>query len=350
MDLATDPSTLARRLTQIGHRAGLDRVGIAGIDAFATVRSSIEDRVASGMSGGLTFTFNHPERSTDITQSLPWARSLVVGGKAYLPEAGSPAATVSRTGRIARFAERDHYRPLRSALGEIAAALEAAGHRSEVVCDDNRLVDRAAAVRAGVGWWGKNTMVIAPGHGPWMLLGTVVTDAHVEASEPMRRDCGTCDACIPACPTGALVAPGVLDARRCLAALLQQPGSIPTEFRAAVGDRIYGCDDCLEACPPGGRLLDSVGSTRGRVSIEYILTASDAELLDHFDRFYLPRRRPGILRRNALVAAGNSGDVELAALVTSYLTHPDPVLVEHAAWARECLVGSGAGQPAPSGK
>ena len=130
---------------------------------------------------------------------------------------------------------------------------QAAGHRAAVLCDDSRLVDRAAAVRAGVGWWGKSTMVLAPGHGPWLLLGSVVTDASLPPDTPMARDCGTCAACLPACPTGALVAPGVLDARRCLAALAQSPGAIPREFRRAMGDRLYGCDDCLEACPPGQR-------------------------------------------------------------------------------------------------
>ena len=155
--------------------------------------------------------------------------------------------------------------------------------------------------------------------------------------QQMNRDCGTCSACIPACPTGALIEPGVLDARRCLAAIAQLPGRVPVEFRLAMGDRIYGCDDCLDACPPGVRLADRGRRQRGRVDLTWILEADDDTLLAEFDRFYLPRRRPDILRRNALVAAGNSGDVRLAAVVARYLDHDDAILVEHAEWALEQL-------------
>jgi epoxyqueuosine reductase len=262
---------------------------------------------------------------------------MFVGGKAYLPDAGSPGEA-SGTGRIARFSVEDYYLPLGAALEEVGAVLVDAGFRAEIVSDDNRLVDRAAAVRAGIGWWGKNSMVLAPGQGPWMLLGSVVTDAEIDVTEPMTRDCGTCEACLPACPTGALVAPGILDARLCLAAILQTNGSIPEELRGPMADRIYGCDDCLDACPPGTRLLDRSTERRGRVDLAWLLTASDDELLESFDRFYLPRRRPDILRRNALVAAGNDGDPTLAGIVETYMTHPDPILAEHATWARRRLV------------
>ena len=209
---------------------------------------------------------------------------------------------------MARFATANHYDPLRTGLAALAGVLEVAGFRTEIRCDDSRLVDRAAAVRAGVGWWGKSTMVLAPGHGPWLLLGSVVTDAVLPADSPMVRTCGTCEACLPACPTGALVAPGVLDARRCLAALAQSPGTIPREFRRAWGDRLYGCDECLEACPPGRQgLAGGSGPGGGRVDLAEVLGSDDASLLRRFGHFYLPGRDARYLRRNALVALGNSG-------------------------------------------
>jgi epoxyqueuosine reductase len=327
------PGERQRVLVDLGLAAGLDRVGVASAEPFEDVRRVLAERKAAGLHGGLTFTFNNPERSSDVRTSLPWARSLVVGGSAYLPVAGSPGDAVPGTGRIARFAVDDSYRPLRAALGRLADTLSAAGHRAEIVSDDNRLVDRAAAVRAGLGWWGKNTMVLAPGEGPWMLFGSVVTDADIEPTRPMRRDCGTCEACLPACPTGALVAPGVLDARLCLAAIAQREGSVPETLRQAMGDRVYGCDDCLDACPPGHRLAGSTEQRRGRVGLVALLEASDAELLHEFGRFYLPRRRPDVLRRNALVALGNTGDSSSLDAVGRYVDHPDPVLAEHARWA-----------------
>jgi epoxyqueuosine reductase len=204
---------------------------------------------------------------------------------------------------------------------------------AEVLCDDSRLVDRAAAVRAGVGWWGKNTMVLAPGLGPWFLLGSVVTDLLLAPDAPLARGCGSCSACLPACPTGALVAPGVLDARLCLAAWAQTPGIVPVEIREAMGNRIYGCDDCIEACPPG-RALRKKGNNEELVfDLGWLLWASDWTLLDHFGNWFLPNRDPRIIRRNALIAAGNSGDPDLKVAIEPYLSHPDVILSTHARWA-----------------
>ena len=225
-----------------------------------------------------------------------------------------------------------------------AGILAEEGYRTAVLADNSRLVDRAAAVRAGIGWWGKNTMVLAPGQGPWMLLGSVVTDAPLPCDRPMSRTCGTCQACLPACPTGALVAPGVLDARLCLAYWLQAPGVIPRSLRAAMEDRFYGCDDCLDACPPATFALKATTAERGRVDLVEVLTMADDALLQRFGRFYVPRHDPDILRRNALVALGNSGaDVHLD-LLDRYLAHPNPLLRIHAAWAIGRIGGRRAGE------
>jgi epoxyqueuosine reductase len=202
-----------------------------------------------------------------------------------------------------------------------------------VVCDDNRLVDRAVAVRAGIAWWGKSAMVLAPGAGPWLLLGSVVTDAVLEPDSAMRRDCGSCDACIPACPTGAIVAPGVLDARRCLAAMAQRGGAIPREFREAMGQRVYGCDECLIACPPGQRSLAVLDEGGGAVDLVEMLGTADRPLRDRFAHFYVPRNQARYLRRNAIVAMGNTGSRKHVPVLAGLLGHPDPLLRAHGAWA-----------------
>ncbi len=324
---------LRARIDAVAAGAGLAGLGVASVEPFTETEAALRERRRTGMSARLGFTFRDPARATDIRRSFPWAERLVVASYPYLPAAGSPGPGRPGQGRIARFAVGDFYVPLRRALAAVADVLREAGHRAEVLVDDSRLVDRAAAVRAGVGWWGKNTMVLAPGEGPWLLLGSVVTDALLEPDEPMRRDCGRCEACLPACPTGALVAPGILDARRCLAYWLQAPGAIPRDLREPMGDRFYGCDDCLEACPPGRRSVVTAGEGRGRVDLGWVLAATDAELLETFARFYIPRHDPNILRRNALVAVGNVGGRELVPVVIGYLDHPDPNLRSHAVWA-----------------
>jgi epoxyqueuosine reductase len=310
---------------------GAAAVGVCTADPFDDTRGAVQRSVRLGYSAGMRFTFADPKRSTDVRTSLPWARSMLV---CAFPYPLDTPVTTDGEGRVARFAVSDNYAPMRAALAEAAACLKEHGWNAEVLVDDNRLVDRAAAARSGVGWWGKNTMVLVPGHGPWTLLGSVVTDADLDVTTSMLRTCGTCIACLPACPTDALVAPGILDARRCLAAIAQSSGPIPLEFRAAMGDRIYGCDDCLEACPPGGRALRRAGTSRiGVVEVVDLLRAADRTLLERFTHFYIPKRNPRYLRRNALVALGNCGDRRVEGILAGYLGHPDSLLRRHAAWA-----------------
>ncbi|HEX2420252.1 MAG TPA: tRNA epoxyqueuosine(34) reductase QueG [Acidimicrobiia bacterium] len=346
---------LRHRLDDEATAAGLDLFGVTSADEFAEVHGNLIARRNSGRAAGLGFTYRDPKTATTPRDSFPWAMSLLVGARTYLPVAGSPGPGAG--GRIARVAVDDAYQPLRLALEKLAAGLRREGYLAEVLCDDNRLVDRAAAVRAGLGWWGKNTMVLAPRFGPWLLFGSVVTSAVLEPDQPMGRDCGSCEACLPACPTGALVAPGILDARRCLAAWAQAPGSIPVEFRRAMGDRLYGCDDCIEACPPGHRLLERSAPPRGRVDLKWVLWAADSELLSRFGHWFIPDRDPSIIRRNALIGAGNSGDRSMVPVVAHYVGHQDPNLAEHAIWALATLGGSAAaaalqavGAPPPRGR
>ncbi len=211
-----------------------------------------------------------------------------------------------------------------------------------MLCDDNALVDRAAAHRAGLGWYGKNANVLLPGHGSWFVLGSVVTDAPLPVAEqPVPDGCGSCTRCLDGCPTDAIVAPGVVDARRCLAWLVQAEGDFPEEFRIALGDRIYGCDDCQEVCPPNRRLERDPDQVRlaGRdawVDLVELLEADDLQLLARHGRWYIPRRDARYLRRNALVALGNVGDVtdgRVVAVIERHLALDDEMLQRHAAWA-----------------
>lgn len=304
-------------------------IGVTDLAPFPEVEAAIGMRVRDGLHGGLSFTYAHPETASRPAESFPWASSIVVVAVPYLREGDG-----KQDGRtVARFADDDRYVGLRTVLGEIADVLEADGRRTEIVYDDNRLVDRALAVRAGIAWAGKSTMVLTPGAGPWILLGSVVTDAPLEGSSPMLRSCGTCDACLPACPTGAIIAPGVLDARLCISAVLQRRGSIDPGLREAIGGRIYGCDECLTVCPPGEPALRKREATSAVLSPSSVLQADNRELEEVVEHWYVPSRKMRFVRRNALVALGNTGDETSLGLLSDYLVHEDPLLAEHAAWA-----------------
>ena len=216
-----------------------------------------------------------------------------------------------------------------------------------VVADDNSLVDRAAAYRAGIGWWGKSSNILMPGAGSMVVLGAVVTDAALcdKDPPPMEDGCGSCRQCLDGCPTGAIVAPGVVDARRCLAWLVQESGVFRPEFRVALGDRIYGCDECADVCPPNRVRVrlerrQPRRSSEAWVSLVELLDASDEDLLASFGRWYIPRRQPRYLRRNALVALGNVGDPSeprVRAVVDEALAHPDHLVRAHAVWCARRL-------------
>ena len=320
---------LADELSTVAHRNGAAGFGVTGVELFARERAALRASQETGHSGPLRFTYDDPDLATDVSRSFPWAKSLVVVSYDYLPQADTPSEVGAVVGR---FATTDQYDGVRRIAEAIAGCLQSRGYRAEVLSDDNRLVDRAAAVRAGVGWPGKSTMVLAPGHGPWMLLGTVVTDASIPASSPMQRDCGTCSACIPACPTGALGEWG-LDARRCLSTWLQTPGSVPHWIRPLMGRRVYGCDDCLTACPPGGRALATAGDRPGQLPFSESLELSDDALLDRFNWWYVPRRQGRFIRRNLLVAAGNSREPAARDVVERHTRHPSSMIRGHAYWA-----------------
>ncbi len=305
--------------------------GVTTAEPFAGLEEEMVERKSSGLAANLAFTYRDPSVASDVRRTYPWAERLVALAFPYLPDAGRSEREAG-TLRIACFADGDRYEGLRTALGAVAARLSGAGHRAEILSDDTRLVDRAVAVRAGVAWAGKSAMALVPGAGPWVLLGSVGTDAALDVGGPMRRSCGTCVACIPACPTGAILDDGVIDVPRCLAYVLQAPGVIPIDLREAVGDRLYGCDDCLTSCPPGHHVLESALPVPGPRIID-VLGSTDRELLGRYGHFYLPGRRPRFLRRNALVAAGNDRSAHLESVVIGYAGHPDWLLRAHAAWA-----------------
>ncbi|MET0143490.1 MAG: tRNA epoxyqueuosine(34) reductase QueG [Ilumatobacteraceae bacterium] len=319
---------------------GIEHLGVAPATVLTRARRVLHERRDAGLAAGMGFTYHDPDRSTDPARAVPGARSVIVAARAYLSDEDPPRPPGPHA-RVARYAWVDHYAPLRAGLRAIARRLRAADERAVGFADDNAIVDREVAHLAGLGWFGKNANLLVSGAGSWFVLGCVVTTATYPVGEPVADGCGSCARCVTACPTGAIVAPGVVDANRCLAWVLQRPGTIPVELRAAIGDRMYGCDDCQEACPPTVHL----GRRHRRplpagavawVDLLALLDADDQEILDRHGRWYIAGRDPRWLRRNALVVLGNTAqgiDPGVAATLARYRTGDDALLAEHARWS-----------------
>ncbi|WP_420450482.1 tRNA epoxyqueuosine(34) reductase QueG [Ilumatobacter sp.] len=328
-------------------RHRITEVGVASADVLERARTALHERKAAGLHGEMQFTYRNPDRSTDPRRAVPGAESVIVAARPYLTddEPAPPPGSHGAHARVARYSWVDHYEPLRVGLREVAARLVAAGHRALVFADDNSIVDRAVARRAGIGWFGKNANLLIPGAGSWFVLGCVVTTAPYEpAGEPVADGCGSCVRCLEGCPTQAIVAPGVVDARRCLSWILQRSGPIPIEYREAVHDRIYGCDDCQEVCPISVRLgprttidLDVADpEVQSHVDLLELLDSDDEAIERRHGRWYIAERDMTWLRRNALIVIGNVADPRdrrVLATVDRYRAGPDPLLAEHADWA-----------------
>jgi epoxyqueuosine reductase len=324
-------------LSRLAVQLGLDAVGAAPAEPYTDTERHIRERRARGLFARMRFTMAQPEVSCHPESLVHEARSVVSAALSYY--APGPDAEPGK-GRLPRYTWSDRYAELRAKLDQLGQCL---GGEYRVLVDENQHVDREGASRAGVGFYGKNTLLITRRHGSWVVLGTVVTTAEIERSAPLDLDCGSCTRCIDACPTGALDDPGVLDSTKCLSYWSQAPGAVPAEYREEMGSYVYGCDICQDVCPwnrgtekrrAGAGLPESAEPV---VSLVDWLEAADDDLRARYDRLYFPRNDPRYLRRNALIAAGNSGDAALVPAVERWSESGDDLLREHAEWALERL-------------
>jgi len=323
----------ARDLELLADELGLDALGATPAVPYVETERAIEERRAQGLFADLKFTMAQPEVSCHPERLLPGARTVISAALCYYADAPEPGPG---QGRMPRYTWSDTYADLRDRLDELGRRL---GGEYRVLVDENQHVDREAAARSGVGFYGKNTMLITRKHGSWVVLGTLVTTESLASTPALGLDCGSCRLCIDACPTNALETAGVLDTNRCLSYWTQSTHSIPEPIRERLGDRVYGCDICQDVCPWNR----GVEKRRGRtppadgadphVSLVDWLEAEDEDLRRRYDRLFVPRNDPRYLRRNALVALGNTGSSEEAQLAERYAESDDELLREHAAWA-----------------
>ncbi len=323
---------------------GFAACGIARADAAPRTAERLREWLAEGRHGDMIWMEERAHHRSSPADLWPAVRSVIALGMSYAP-AADPLALAGEggVGRISVYAQGGDYHDV------VKRALKAMGRwlATEAGCDLKVFVDTAPVMEkplaeaAGLGWQGKHTNLVSRGEGSWLFLGAIYTTLDLEADAPGRDLCGSCDRCQRACPTAAFPAPYQLDARRCISYLtIEHRGPIPVEFRAAIGNRIYGCDDCLAVCP-WNRFAQAAAANRAFAPRAELAAPELADLLALDDAGFRqvfagsPIKRIGRDRmvRNALVAAGNSGEPALMGPVARLLDDPAPEVRGAAVWA-----------------
>jgi epoxyqueuosine reductase len=337
---------LKSQLVAFAGELGFDSCRVAGCAPPNHTRE-FDAWLNDGAAGEMHYMAKGAEKRSDPRKILPSARSIIVLALNYFQGKTAHRAVATRqaaaTGRIARYAWGDDYHDVIAAkMDRIESFLRAAGGTQKCYVDTGPILERDHAARAGTGWHGKSTMLINERLGTWFFLGEILTTLELPQDEPAKDRCGKCTRCIDACPTGAITAPHRLDARRCISYLtIELKGPIPIEFRPLIGDRIFGCDDCLEACPwnrfAQGSHESAFAARRSTVGfgLRDYLNLDDTGFRNLFRNSPIQRvKRRGFLR-NVCVALGNVGTPEDLPALERAARDPEPLIAEHAAWARE---------------
>ena len=322
---------------------GFDTCAITRADEPWDAGARLEQFVDAGLHGSMHWMEETLERRKAPTSMWAQARSAVVVGLNYGPEVDPMRMLERRTeGNISVYARgRDYHDVLKKRLKRLARAFaEQTQAQVKVFVDTAPLMEKPLAAKAGLGWQGKHTNLVSRELGSWLFLGVVLTDKALQPDEPERDHCGSCSACLDICPTNAFPAPYRLDARRCISYLtIEHSGPIPTEFRAPMGNRIYGCDDCLAVCP--WNKFASVARenefwARAELkgpALDELAALDDAGFREVFSGSPIKRIGRSRFIRNVLIAIGNSGERALFRSVLPHLEDSDPVIRETAVWA-----------------
>ena len=335
---------LERLVKDYGREMGFDLVGITTAEPSSRDEVAATQRVRQGLMDGLPWYTEERVKLANRPKSLlPEARSVVSLAISYLTGDRSRNGN-GPTGKIARYAWGDDYHELlKGRLRVFADGLPARNGtpvKTRIFVDDGPMNDRAAAERAGVGFFGKNTNILTPTHGSCVFLGQVITDLELEPDTPLSKNCGDRVRCIDACPTGAIVAPYVIDNRKCISFLtIELRGPIPIEMRPLVGDWVFGCDICQDVCPVNRDVAQSLEPAfRQRHDFSApdlvpLLDLDDAGFSERFQNSAIKRAKRVGLQRNVCVALGNIGDQGAVPPLVRALAGGEPLVRMHAAWA-----------------
>jgi len=327
-------------------RLGFVACGFASADAADAAGLDLWRWLEASHHGTMGWMEDRAHHRASPRALWPDAKSAIALGMSYAP-AGDPLALAEHPhlGRISAYAQGgDYHRTVKKALKALARfIIDRAPSELKVFVDTAPVMEKPLAQAAGIGWQGKHTNLVSREHGSWLFLGVILTSLQLEPDPPADHGehCGSCTRCLDACPTQAFDGPHRIDARRCISYLtIEHDGAIPQEFRAAMGNRIYGCDDCLAVCP-WNRFAQSAAANRAFLPRGELVAPQLADLLalDHagFREMFAgsPIKRIGLRRliRNCLIASGNSGDPTLAASIRLHLDGDDPIIAEAAKWA-----------------
>jgi epoxyqueuosine reductase len=333
---------LAARAKSLAREEGFDLVGLARADAPPEL-AFFAEWVARGYAGEMAYLTSQVAKRSDLRTAFPWARSVLCVGLQYDTPAPYSTETPKDRGWIARYAWGDDYHDVLAAmLDRLVERLraEAGPFEARTYVDTGPIVERAFAAAAGLGAWGKNTCLLHPEHGSWFFLGEAVTDLDLPADAPRPDMCGSCTACLEACPTGALPEPFRLDATRCISYLtIEVREAIPEERRAGVGRHVFGCDICQDVCPWNRRRRHRASPVfeprPGLLAPDLAeLAALDPEAFrERFRKSPLKRAKRRGLLRNVAVALGNARDPAHRPVLERLTADEDAVVREHARWA-----------------
>ncbi|MEQ1649991.1 MAG: tRNA epoxyqueuosine(34) reductase QueG [Hyphomicrobiaceae bacterium] len=345
------PSDLKSLLQTEAAASGFDIVRVTTPDRLGPAGERLRTFLAEGRHGDMDWLEDHADRRADPKTLWPDVRSVIMLGINYAP-AENPIATNVAANRavISAYARgRDYHDLVKKGLKRIARTLaEKSGADVKVFVDTAPLMEKPLAQAAGIGWQGKHTNLVSRhAGGSWLFLGAILTTADIPPDAPEIDHCGSCTRCLDACPTNAFPAPYQLDARRCIAYLtIEYKGHIAPEFRAPIGNRVFGCDDCLAVCPwnkfaaTSRELKFASTTTTDNPPLADILTLDDATFRTRFAGTPIKRTGRDRVVRNALIAAGNANDTTLLPKIEALLTDPAPIVRAMAVWAIRRLVSA----------
>jgi epoxyqueuosine reductase len=331
---------LKERLVSFSREIGFDLCRIAPCTEPAHA-TEFREWLREGAHGEMNYMERGEEKRCDPHKVLPGAQSVIVLALNYFQSEQVQRAEAAASGKIARYAWGDDYHEvIESKLDKIDQFLRGFGGQQKGYVDTGPILERDHAAQAGIGWHGKNTMLIDEQLGTWFFLAEILTTLELPPDQPVPDRCGTCERCIKACPTGAITAPHRLDARRCISYLtIELKGSIPLELRPLIGDRIFGCDACLDVCPwnrfaqISHETAFSAHQSTASMSLREYLELTDGQFRALFKTSPIKRiKRRGFLR-NVCVALGNVGDVSDIPALERAAADPEPLIAEHARWA-----------------
>ncbi len=326
---------------------GFDAIGVTDVRRHNETANRLAAFLADGRHGDMDWMATSADRRADPSVLWPQAHSAILVGFSYAPDQDPMAALAVRDHAvISVYAKgRDYHDVLKSRLKELARWFATAtGGDVKVFVDTAPLMEKPLAAAAGLGWQGKHTNLVSRTHGSWLFLGAILTTVALDPDTPEDDHCGSCQRCLDVCPTNAFPAPYQLDARRCLAYLsIEHKGHIPTAFREAMGNRVFGCDDCLAICP-WNKFAEQTREAKFAASamtdnppLAEILVLDDAAFRVRFAGTPIKRTGRDRIVRNALIAAGNSKDDNLQPLVERLLNDASPVVRAAAIWATSRL-------------